>query len=118
MRFGALQPAPAATQVDSPVGHIAAAMGDLERISKLATEDERSLHRQDRNGWQPIHEAARAGHAEAVQMLVGLGVDINARTHNGTGGTPLNIAITSLSEKHPVSQYLISRGALNIGPEL
>jgi prolyl 4-hydroxylase len=109
---------PSAAQVDTPEGHIAALSGDTERLASIAKKDARLLHHKDRNGWQPIHEAARAGHMEAVAFLVQEGADMNARTHNGKGNTPLNIAIGHLSEKHPVSQYLISLGALDVGPDL
>jgi ankyrin repeat protein len=87
------------------------------RLRELAVENNRALHENDRNGWQPIHEAARGGHTEAIKTLVEFGADINARTNHGKGGTPLHVAITSLSEKHPVAQYLVSLGALNIGPD-
>lgn len=87
------------------------------RLRELAVENKHALHLRDRNGWQPIHEAARGGHTDAIRALVEFGADINARTNQGTGGTPLHVAITSLSEKHPVAQYLASLGALNIGPD-
>lgn len=99
------------------MAHVAAAAGDLSRLSEIAAENHRALHRKDNNGWQPIHEAARGGHKDAVEMLVGYGADINARTHHGTGATTLNIALTYLSKDHPVVEYLIERGAVNIGPD-
>lgn len=109
---------PSATQVDVPETHLAAAKGDVDRLTEIAVENARLLHHTDRNGWQPIHEAARGGHESVISLLVANGVDYNARTHNGKGSTPLNIAINALSEKHPVSQYLLSLGALDIGPDL
>jgi hypothetical protein len=109
---------PSATQVDVPEGHLAAAKGDVDRLAEIAVENARLLHQKDRNGWQPIHEAARSGHEGVISLLVANGVDYNVRTHNGQGSTPLNIAINALSEKHPVSQYLLSLGALDIGPDL
>ena len=112
------QPSPSAAHVDIPEGHAAAQRGDVERLAKIAAENDEFLVLQDRNGWQPIHEAARGGHMDAMDFLVAHGVDINARTHHGKGSTPLNVAIHSLSEQHPVAQYLISMGALDIGPEL
>jgi hypothetical protein len=111
-------PSPSATHVDLPEGHLAAAAGDVDRLAEIAVKNERLLHHTDSNGWQPIHEAARSGHEDVISLLVAKGVDYNARTHGGKGSTPLNIAINALSEKHPVSQYLISLGALDIGPDL
>jgi hypothetical protein len=46
------------------------------------------------------------------------GADINARTNNGKGNTPLNLAFKKHGDSHPVSAYLISMGALDIGPDL
>lgn len=97
---------------------MAALNGDTERLASIAKKDAKLLHHKDRNGWQPIHEAARAGQKEAIAFLLEEGADINARTHYGKGNTPLNLAINALSEKHPVSQYLLSLGAVDIGPDL
>ena len=111
------KPSPSAAQVDTPEGHKAAARGDVERLAQIADEDAKMLHHKDRNGWQPIHEAARAGHIDAMDFLIEKGADINARTHGGKGSTPLNVAINALSEEHPLAQKLISLGALDIGYE-
>jgi hypothetical protein len=51
--------------------HLTADRGDIERLEKLAAENERILHLKDKNGWQPIHEAARAGHIDVVKFLLG-----------------------------------------------
>jgi ankyrin repeat protein len=87
-------------------------------MAQLAKIDRRKLLYKDQNGWQPIHEAARAGHVEIIKLLLDHEVDLNARTHDGKGGSPLNVAINSLGSKHPVAEYLTSIGALNIEPEL
>ena len=62
-----------------------AADSDDNRLEKLAAENERILHLKDKNGWQPIHEAALAGHIDVVEFLVGKGVGINALAHYGEG---------------------------------
>ncbi len=117
MKLLTFQPAPAALSAAGPEAHIAAAAGDVARLSAIAAENQRALHRKDRNGWQPIHEAARAGHTKVVEYLLGYGADMNARTHHGTGGTPLNVALSYLPEDHPIVEYFISLGAVNIGPD-
>ena len=109
---------PSAAQVNSPEGHAAAATGDLTTLAAIAKKNRKLLHAKDANGWQPIHEAARGGHLEVVQLLLEHDVDINARTHGGKGGSPLNVAIESLSENHPVAKFLSENGAINIEPEL
>jgi len=113
-------PFPSATHVASqPAAHTAAANGDVERMRELAKTDRSKLEYKDRNGWQPIHEAARAGHVKIIELLVlEHNIDVNARTHDGKGGSPLNVAISSLGAEHPVAEYLESIGALDIGPEL
>ena len=112
------KPSPSAAQVDSLSGHAAAAYNDMETLERLAAEKSRFLHAKDRNGWQPIHEAARACNKEIVEFLIKQGADLNARTHNGAGVTPLNIAVNAHSANHPVSKYLTELGATNLGPEL
>lgn len=102
----------------APEGHTAAARGDIDSLKEIAVTDKRALHAKDGNGWQPLHEAARGGHIEAVKLLVNNGADINAVTNNGTGASPLNIAVHSHSGDHPVAVYLSGLGAKNVGPEL
>jgi prolyl 4-hydroxylase len=111
-------PAPSVTAVDIPAAHRAAAIGDTESIQKIAVNDKKALHAKDGNGWQPIHEAARAGHVHVIKLLLEHDVDINARTHGGKGGSPLNVAINTLSKSHPVSKFLEDNGGINIEPEL
>jgi ankyrin repeat protein len=89
-------------------------------LASIAAKNERLLNLKDKNGWQPIHEAARAGHRDVVEFLVKKGVDINARVHDGEGDTPLDISINALGSDHPVPKYLLSLGArsVNYGTEL
>lgn len=63
-------------------------------------------------------EAARGGHEEVVKYLFENGANLNERTNEGTGGTPLYWSTTKYGKDHPVTQFLESVGALNIGPEL
>jgi prolyl 4-hydroxylase len=111
-------PSPSAAHVDVPAGHAAAANGDVDGLAEIAKTDKKMLHQQDRNGWQPIHEAVRAGHVEAIEFLLDYDADINARTNKGKGGSPLNVAIKILAVDHPVTKFLIANGAVNIEPEL
>jgi prolyl 4-hydroxylase len=115
------KPSPSAPiqQLNSPEGHHAAATGDVQRLAKIATKDRKALRFKDPNGWQPIHEAARAGHVDVVELLIKNGAEINARTGpTGKGGSTLNIALDFFDESHPIAKYLLSAGAKNIEPEL
>ncbi|CAJ1936613.1 unnamed protein product [Cylindrotheca closterium] len=110
---------PSAASVGVPKAHAAAASGDVDALERLAFDDKESLSACDANGWTPLHEAARAGHLEVVQMLVEKQqVDINSLTNKGKGSSAYFIASQSHSPDHPVAKYLQSLGAINQGPEL
>ena len=66
---------------------------------------------------QPLHEASRSGHLDAVKYLVEQGADINVKTA-GDGGSALWWAKQRLEDDHPVIGFLESVGALAIGPDL
>jgi prolyl 4-hydroxylase len=113
--------------VSSPPGHHAAAHGDIERLEALAKVNRKALHLKDENGWQPIHEAVRGLHKDAVELLIKHGADKNARTGaDGRGGSALNLALAFHQARGPGSDdtssnsiinYLLSIGASNIEPE-
>jgi len=74
------------------------------------------VHAKDENGWQPLHEGARGGHQDVVELLVKKGANINDRANFGGGGTPLWYAE---EEGHSdLVEFLESIGAISIGPEL
>lgn len=115
------KPSPAAPvqQIPGREGHTAAAAGDVDFLKKLAKTNKKALHRRDNNGWQPIHEAARGGYTEALQLLVEQGADVNSRTGlERDGSSPLNLALTYFERDHPVVQYLTSVGGEDIKQEL
>lgn len=96
----------------------AAAQNNLEELYRIAADDKRSLLAKDRNGWQPIHEAARGGHLNSIEFLLENGADLNARTHKGSGVSPLKIAREALGNEHAVVKFLEDLGAKDFGPEL
>lgn len=75
------------------------------------------IHEHDYNGWLPIHEAARNGHAEIIEVLVEHGVDINARTDFGEGQSVLSLAYDYFDEDHPFIEFLLKLGAEELAPE-
>lgn len=112
-------PSAAVQQIYSPEAHHAAATGDVDRLQKVARKDKAALKKKDVNGWQPIHEAARAGHTEAVKLLLEHGENKDARTgHRGEGDSVLNLALAHLDEEHDLVQYLRSIGARDYAQEL
>jgi len=63
--------------IGSTNAHTAAVKGDTSALLKIAETDPEQLHTEDINGWKPIHEAARAGHDDVIELLVNFGADIN-----------------------------------------
>lgn len=109
--YGWKKPSPSAAVVDTPEGHFYAQQGDVDGLKNLQKKNPSLLHKADRNGWQPLHEAARSGSVEAIRLLVDFGADKNARTHGGMGMTPLNIALENFEgKKNKESSYFISCG--------
>jgi prolyl 4-hydroxylase len=115
------KPSPSAPiqQIHSPEGHHAAAMGDVEVLAQLAKRNRKALQAKDANGWQPIHEATRSGSRDALALLLAHGADINARTGTrGRGSSVLNLALEYHEANHEIVNYLLTRGAKDIEPEL
>jgi len=95
--------------------HSAAYYGDVERLSSIAEEDREQLYQEDENGWQPIHEGARSGSIDVVEMLINHDVDINSLTREG--GSPLYYAVNLHGHEHPMVSLLERQGAFFSGPE-
>eukprot|EP00578_Thalassiosira_sp_NH16_P003149 CAMPEP_0181132166 /NCGR_PEP_ID=MMETSP1071-20121207/30851_1 /TAXON_ID=35127 /ORGANISM="Thalassiosira sp., Strain NH16" /LENGTH=450 /DNA_ID=CAMNT_0023218483 /DNA_START=86 /DNA_END=1439 /DNA_ORIENTATION=+ len=95
----------------SDMGDVSFIQGQINEVELLTSAEDimaatAPFRRGDRNGWQPVHEAARSGHINVLKLLlevenVGgrwrrrdggkLGIDVNARTDNGRGETPLRL---------------------------
>lgn len=102
----------------STPAHIAAQMGDANQLREVIDSLGHLLDAKDNHGWTPLHEGARGGHEDVVKLLVERGANINERTMEGRGETPLYWSIKNHGVDHPVSQLLMELGALNIGPDL
>ena len=91
----------------------AAATGDVDGIARFAANHNHQdlLHQKDSNGWQPIHEAARGGHLNVVQLLVEHGADINERTNFGEGSSLVELVLDNHGHDHPLLDYLEELGA-------
>jgi len=102
----------------STPAHVAAQSGDAVELKTVIDKLGHLIDAKDANGWTPLHEGARGGHIEVVQLLVEKGANINERTQGGIGGTPLYWSIEQNGEDHPVSELLASLGGISIGPDL
>jgi prolyl 4-hydroxylase len=69
--------------------HQAASNGELSGLKEIAKNKRSELFKADVNGWKPLHEAARGGHADVVEYLLMEGAKVNERTNNNKGGTAL-----------------------------
>jgi len=101
-------------QTGSTAAHKAAQEGDIESLEEVLAALEDIVNKKDANGWTPLHEGARGGHLEVVELLVEKGAGLNDRTENGE--TPLYWA-----EQHKhgaVASFLETLGAISLGPEL
>lgn len=102
----------------STLAHAAAQEGNAVVLETLIAENKALVSQTDSNGWQPIHEGARAGHQEVVEVLIKHGANKDARTSGGLGGTPLWLVEKEQGSDHPLAKFLRSIGANSIGPEL
>lgn len=115
------KPSPSAPlpQAHAPVAHAAAASGNVEHLEILARTNKKLLTSRDQNGWEPLHEAVRAGQLDAVQFLLQQGADINARTGlSKQGSSPLTLALEFLKVGDAVTTLLLSNGAVAYEDEL
>jgi ankyrin repeat protein len=55
----------------------------VEMLTDIVEAVESYIDKKDQNGWTPLHEGARAGHVEVVELLAGKGANVNRRTHDG-----------------------------------
>mmetsp|Transcript_43931 Transcript_43931/g.51462 ORF Transcript_43931/g.51462 Transcript_43931/m.51462 type:complete len:212 (-) Transcript_43931:430-1065(-) len=101
----------------STAAHRAAANSDLETLKEIVADNPGIIQIRDENGWQPIHEAARSGLVSIVDFLVSKGADVNSRTNDGKGATPLWWAKQTFSSNHQIVKRLLDFGAKEIPPE-
>jgi len=105
-------------ETGSTAAHRAAQEGDAARLGEVIAKLGHLLDAKDANGWTPLHEGARGGHEDVVKLLVEKGADVNSRTREGTGETPLYTSIQANGEDHPISRLLASLGGISVGPDL
>lgn len=74
-----------------PKLHAAAAAGNVEAVKKFIDEEQSINVKHPRDGYTPLHEAVRKGHADVVQVLLGAGADLFLRDKNQA--TALDVAL-------------------------
>lgn len=108
----------AAFSTGSTDAHSAAQKGEVRTLAKIAGAEASQLTKKDSNGWEPIHEGARGGHKDVLDLLIKHGANINERTNHGKGGSPLYLAKQAHGKHHPSVKFLEEMGAEYIEPEL
>lgn len=103
--------------------HYAAHTGDVETLEHIIENPQHRkdmINEEDNNGWLPIHEAARSGYPEIIEVLVKHGVDINERNMWGEGQSVLSVALDNFYPDEEFVVWLKSMGAVEIkaGEEL
>ncbi|KAL7532252.1 hypothetical protein ACHAWF_004064 [Thalassiosira exigua] len=128
--------------------HHAAAMGDatciqteIDRVESASSAADISVatapfRQQDRNGWQPLHEAARAGELDVLKLLLEvdpiedplggesrtwrrragkLKVNVNARTNDDRGFTALRLVEDNHGAEDRCAALLREVGGVSLG---
>lgn len=98
--------------------HQAAMSGEVDTLEHIAKHEKHKLTTKDVNGWEPIHEGARGGHTQVLELLIKHGANMNERTGHGRGGSPLYYARQLHGKKHASVKFLEEMGAKYIEPEL
>src|SRR5262245_15238696 len=75
--------------------HEACAAGELERAERLVAEDPAAVSAYSPDGWTPLHLAAFFGFPRIVELLLAHDADVQARSRNENGNTPLHAALAS-----------------------
>ena len=84
---------------------------NLRLVDNLYIKDPSSIHQVDKNGWSPLHEAARAGNVEIAKYLYERDVDVNLRTGHGIGDSALDLALAHHGEDSDIYKFLFGVGA-------
>jgi hypothetical protein len=92
---------------------LAAERGDAALLDGYLASEPRWADEADHNSWSGLHLAARAGHLEAVRVLLRRGANPAART--ASGDTPLRVAEAYLGPDHPVTLLLLRSSGGGVG---
>src|SRR6056297_1416491 len=89
--------------------HNAIKSNEAEKVKKMIGEGTDPGYQF--NGRNALHVACQAGSPEMVQLILEAGVDVNERTEEGKGFTPLQYAIFKSSVPAEVIRILLEQGA-------
>jgi ankyrin repeat protein len=88
----------------------AAKSGAAGRVKELLEQDAALISARDTDGSTPLHCATWKGQQAVVELLLGLGAEVNARNQNDHWGTtPLHAA--AHANQRAIAELLLAHGA-------
>jgi ankyrin repeat protein len=101
------KPEPPTTEAPDYDIWLSATLGNIEAVKQhLAAGTD--VNAKGRDGWTPLHNAARNGHKEIVELLIDNGADVNAK--HILGETPLHL-VNSHRKPKEIIELLVAKGA-------
>jgi uncharacterized protein len=94
---------------DSLTIHDAAAIGDTTRLEHVLAADSSAVNAWSPDGFQPLGLAAFFGHAEAVDLLLARGAEVNTRARHRFGVAAINAALAGPTPE--IARALVAAGA-------
>jgi prolyl 4-hydroxylase len=98
--------------------HYAAKEGALDQLILEVEQNESVIHEYDEEGYTPLLYAIQLGHLHIAQFLISKGADKDVPSRNIYNATALWWAKMMYTDNHPMVQYLLKIGALDMGPDL
>ena len=87
----------------------AAYFGNTKEAIRLLDRGVDANYHDPRDGWQPLHYAARWGKVRMAEALLNHGADVNCRTFEKE--TPLHVACGTQKDRTRIATLLMMRGA-------
>lgn len=91
----------------------AAAIGDAARTREIARAAPAQVRQRTDDGWTALHLAAHFGHADAVDVLLAAGADVNAWAENNHRNQPLHAAVAGQGTLRIVIALLAAHAGVN-----
>jgi ankyrin repeat protein len=83
--------------------------GAPDRVVELIGREPELIKSYSHDGWTPLHLACFFGQPSVAEMLIALGAEVNARSHNGMQNTPLHAAAAGRNQD--AVRVLLEHGA-------
>lgn len=88
---------------------VASALGYADRLAMVLKGNREVVNTYSHDGWTPLALSAYFGHPSAARLLLSVGAEVNARSRNANGNTPLHAAVAG--RRPEMVELLIAAGA-------